>query len=84
MGKLAKTKSEYYHNKQSETNSYKKNYSIANGLLLGPHHNSLKDLSGQFADYFIKKIVISRNRLCHSINTDNQCTETDVISILGS
>ena len=87
---LVKTKSEHYHNKLSEADNHKDVYSIANSLLLGPKvqklstQDSVQDLSEQFADYFIQKIVSLCNGLCQSINTDNQCGETDVISILGS
>ena len=72
-------------------NVYKDVYSIANNLLFSPKVNKLatydpvQDLSEQFAEYFIHKIVSIRNGLlCQSINTDNQCDETNVISILGS
>ena len=43
-------------------------------------HDSVQDLSEQFADYFIQKIVTIQNGLCQNINIDNQCDETDVIS----
>ena len=88
--KLVKAKSEHYHNKLSEADNHKDVYSIANSLLFGPKvqklpiHDSVQDLSEQFADYFIQKIVTIRNGLCQNINTDNQCDETDVILILGS
>ena len=88
--KLVKAKSEHYHNKLSEADNHKDVYSIANSLLFGPKvqklptHDSVQDLSEQFADYFIQKIVTIRNGLCQNINTDNQCDETDVIFILGS
>ena len=87
---LVKAKSEHYHNKLSEADNHKDVYSIANSLLFGPKvqklptHDSVQDLSEQFADYFIQKIVTIRNGLCQNINTDNQCDETDVIFILGS
>ena len=87
---LVKTKSDHYHSKLSEADSHKDVYSIANSLLFGPKmqklptHDSVQDLSEQFADYFIQKIVTIRNGLYQNINTDNQCDETDVISILGS
>ena len=87
---LVKAKSEHYHNKLSEADNHKDVYSIANSLLFGPKvqklptHDSVQDLSEQFADYFIQKIVTIRNGLCQNINSDNQCDETDVISILGS
>ena len=81
---------EHYHNKLSEADNHKDVYSIANSLLFGPKvqklptHGSVQDLSEQFADYFIQKIVTIRNGLCQNINSDNQCDETGVISILGS
>ena len=87
---LVKAKSEHYHNKLSETENHKDVYLIANSLLFGPKvqklptHDSVQDLSEQFADYFIQKVVTIRNGLCQNINTDNQCDETDVISILAS
>ena len=87
---LVKAKSEHYHNKLSEADNHKDVYSIANSLLFGPKvqklptHDSVQDLSEQFADNFIQKIVTIRNGLCQNINTDNQCDETDVIFILGS
>ena len=49
-----------------------------------PTHDSVQDHSEQFANYFIQNIVTIRNGLCQNINSDNQCDETDVISILGS
>ena len=82
---LVKAKSEHYHNKLSEADKHKNVYLIS--LLFGPKvqklpaHNSVQDLSEQFADYFFQKIVTIRNGLCQNINTDNQCDETDVISI---
>ena len=87
---LVKAKSEHYHNKLSEADNHKDVYSIANSLLFGPKvqklptHDSVQDLSEQFAEYFIQKIVTIRNGLCQNINTENQCDETDVIFILGS
>ena len=86
---LVKAKSEHCHNKLSEADNHKDVYSIANSLLFGPKvqklptHDSVQDLSEQFADYFIQKIVTIRNGLCQNINSDNQCDETDVIYILG-
>ena len=67
--KLVKAKSEHYHNKSSEADNHKDVYSIANSLLLGPKvpklptHDSVQDLSEQFADYFIQKIVTIPNGL---------------------
>ena len=87
---LMVAKSEHYHNKLSGADNHKDVYSIAKSLLFGPKvqklpiNDSVQDLSEQFADYFIKKIVTIRNGLCQNINTDNQCDETGVISILGS
>ena len=87
---LVKAKSEHYDNKLTEADNHEDVYWIANSLLFGPKvqklpiHDSEQDFSEQFADYFIQKIVIIRNGLCQNINTDNQCDETDVISILGS
>ena len=87
---LVKAKSEHYHNKLSEADNRKDVHSIANSLLFGPKvqklptHDSVQDLSEQFADYFIQKIVTIGNGLCQNINTDNQCDETDMIFILGS
>ena len=49
-----------------------------------PTHDSVQDLSEQFADNFIQEIVTIRNELRQSINIDNQCDETDVIFIQGS
>ena len=86
---LVKAKSEHYQNKLSEADNHTDVYSIANSLLFGPKvqtlptHDSVQDLSEQFADYFIPKIATIRNGLCQNINTDNLCDETDVISILG-
>ena len=82
---LVKAKTKHYHNKLSVADNHKDAY-----LLFGPKvkklptHNSVQELSEQFADYFIQKIVTIRNGLCQNINTDNQCDETDVISILVS
>ena len=85
---LVETKSEHYHNKLSETdnhkNVYRKQFIVWSKVQKLPTHDSVQDLSEQFADYFIQKIVTIRNRLCQNINTDNQCDETDVIFILGS
>ena len=61
--KLVKANSEHYHNKLSEADNHKEVNSIANSLLFGPKvqklptHDSVQDLSEQFADYFIQKIV---------------------------
>ena len=87
---LVEAKTEHYHNQLSEADNHKDVYLIANSLLFSPKvqklptHDSVQDLSEQFADYFIQKIVTIRNGLWQNINTDNQCDETDVISILGS
>ena len=87
---LGKAKSEHCHNKLSEADNHKDVYLIANSLLFGPKvqnlptHDSVEDLSEQSADYFIQKIVTIHNGLCQNINTDNQCDETQVISIFGS
>ena len=87
---LVKAKSEHYHNKLSKADNHKDVYSIANNSLFGPRvqklptHDSVQDLSEQFADYIIQKIVTIRNGLCQNINIDNHCDETHVISILGS
>ena len=48
-----------------------------------PTLDSVQDLSKQFADYFIQKIVIIHRALCQSIKADYQCDETGVISNLG-
>ena len=87
---LGKAKSEHWHNKLSEADNHNDIYLIANSLLFGPKvqnlpfHDSVQNLSGQFAEHSIQKIVTIHNGLCQNINTDNQCDETQVISILGA
>ena len=60
---LARAKSEYYHNKLSEADNHKDVYSIAYDLMFCPTvqklatHDSVQDLSEQFADNFIEKII---------------------------
>ena len=60
---MVKARSEHYHSKLSEAENHKDVYSIANSLSFGPKvqklpsHDSVRDLYGQFADYFIQKIV---------------------------
>ena len=63
-------------NKLSETDNNTDVYSFANSLLFGPKvqklptHDSVQDISKQFADYFIQKIVTIRNGLCQNFNTE--------------
>ena len=59
---LVKGKSEYCHNKLFEADNRNDVYSIANSWLFGPKvqkvhtHDSVLELSEQFADYFIQNI----------------------------
>ena len=70
---LKEAKASYYHRKLSEITIQKDIYRIGNTLLFGkaetklPTHDSVQQLTEQFADYFSDKIKFIRYQFCSSI-----------------
>ena len=72
---LNKARTEYYHNKLSESQSPKETYRIGNDLLFPkqesalPSHESVSQLTEQFADFFNDKIEVIRSNLAQRTAT---------------